>query len=384
MVEWIYSKRIYLKNQIWDGSMGIENGKIVFLEEGYHEGAKNYGNMRIIPGIIDTHNHGCYGWSMMNNPSKQHVLNYLKALTSQGVTSVFPTTFPSSQEIGVESILEAMKEESQGAQIAGIHFEGPYLHRVGEKGVPQPKIDIDLDVVKKIIEACQGHLKVMGHAPELNNSLALISLLKDNHIKAAITHTNADAATAKRAINDGISVATHTGNVMTGIHHRDVGTLGTVLLDDCVMCEAICDGMHLSLDMVQIILKMKGYNRVMMISDCTELSGLKPGVYGDIIVSEDGFVKTDAGRLVGSSQPVLKGIENLVETLQVPLEDVIKMSSYNPAAFYELENKGYLDVEMDGDFVVIDDDYQVIETYVLGKSVYQKDKTQFDINPINI
>ena len=375
-MKWIYSENIYLKDCIFNGSLGIENGKIIEIVNNKHPKAIDYGCNRIIPGIIDTHNHGSYGWSMMEETTKYDVQQFLKAVASQGVTTVFPTTFPEVHQTGVTGILEASEDEIVGAQIGGIHFEGPFLHRVGEKGVPVPKIDIDLDVVRKIIDACQGKLKVIGHAPELANSKAMIDLLLENNIKAAITHTNATSEIAKRAIDDGITVATHTGNVMTGIHHRDVGTLGTVLLDDRVMCEAICDGMHLSLDMVKIILKMKGYDKVMMISDCTELSGLKPGKYGDIIVSEDGFVKTEAGRLVGSSQPVMKGIYNLVEKLNVPLEDVIKMSSYNQAKFYELENKGYLDINMDADLVVIDDDYSVIETYVLGNSVYQKGKTE--------
>jgi len=375
-MEWIYSQHIYLKDRQYSGSIGLENGRIVELYDGIHQDAKRYDDFRIIPGIIDTHNHGSYGWSMMNNPTKEEVQYFLKAIASQGVTSVFPTTFPAYQDIGIYGILEAQRDEIVGAQIAGIHFEGPFLHRVGEKGDPVPKVDIDLDTVKIIIRECQGQLKVMGHAPELENSTEMIQLLVKNGIKAAITHTNANADIAKRAINDGITVATHTGNVMTGIHHRDVGALGTCLLDDRVMCEVICDGMHLSLDMVKLILRVVGTNRVMMISDCTQLSGLKPGEYGDIIVSQDGFVKTKQGRLVGSSQPVLTGIKNLVEILHLPLEEVIKMSSLNPAKFYQLENKGYLDVGMDGDFVVIDDNYSVIETYVLGKSIYQKGITK--------
>lgn len=370
MKQWFYSSYIYLKDEIFDGSMAIEDGKIVAFEKGIHEGAKRYDDKRIIPGIIDTHNHGSYGWSMMEHTSKESVQNFLKAVASQGVTTVFPTTFPSPGEIGVEGIIDAMNDEIVGAQIGGIHFEGPYLHRVGEKGVPVPKIDIDLNVVKEIIDACEGHLKVMGHAPELENSTQMIQLLLDHNVKAAITHTNADATIAKRAFDDGITVSTHTGNVMTGIHHRDVGTLGMVLIDDRIMCEVICDGMHLSLDMVKLIYKTVGANRMMMISDCTELSGLKPGTYGEIIVSADGFVKTKAGRLVGSSQPVLKGIQNLVEELHIPLTEVLKMSSFNQAKFYNLSNKGYLDLHMDADFVVIDDDYKVVDTYVLGHNVY--------------
>lgn len=383
-MKWIYSEKVYLHQGIFNGSIGYEDGKIKQLYEGIHPEAIRYDKKRIIPGIIDTHNHGCYGWSMMDGISTDEVLEFLKAVASQGVTSIFPTTFPQAHEIGVEGIVEASKKAIEGAQIVGIHFEGPYLHRVGENGTPHDDRIIDLKHVQDIIDACEGKLKLMGHAVELEKSDELITLLKEKGVKAAITHTNADSNTAKHAIDQGIEVATHTGNVMTGIHHRDVGALGTVLLDDRVMCEAICDGMHISLDMVKMILKMKGYDKVMMISDCTALSGLKPGVYpsvsdsedGDVIVTEDGFVKTRKGRLVGSSQPVMKGIENLVEKIGIPLEKVLLMSSYNQAKFYQLENKGYLDIDMDADFVVIDDDYSVIETYVLGNKVYQKGVTE--------
>ena len=112
--------------------------------------------------------------------TKEEVNQFLKAVASQGVTTVFPTTFPSVNDIGVKGILEA---DGEGASVGGIHFEGPFLHRVGEKGVPVPKIDIDLDIVSKIIDACEGKLKVMGHAPELANSTEMIHLLLENNDK---------------------------------------------------------------------------------------------------------------------------------------------------------------------------------------------------------
>lgn len=371
-MEWIHSHRIYLKDRLFDGSIGMEKGKILALEKGCHEEAVDYGNRRIIPGLIDTHNHGTYGWSCTDDPSLLEVSGYLKALAAQGTTAVFPTAGANH----CTGIVAAARAKPKGARIVGIHYEGPYLHRVGEKGIPQPAVDIDMAVVRRIVQECQGLLKLMGHAPELKNSDELIDYLVSQGIKAAITHTDGDAELARHAIDRGITVATHTGNVMRGIHHRNIGTLGMCLLDDRVMCEAIMDGMHLSLDMVALMLKTTGTHRMMAVSDCSALSGLKPGTYfhhqQEIIVYPDGFVKTATGRLMGSSQPVLKGLENVVEKLGLDLSEALYMFGANQAAFYGIEGKGWLDIGMDADFVVLEDDYQVVATYVEGQAVYRQ------------
>jgi len=381
------SKRIICEDKIVDGYLIIENGKILAIEEASKNLKEDidFGNNRIIPGIFDTHNHGVQGYSLMGSASQDDIKGYLKGLASQGVTNIFPTC---SIDL-ISKISEMMNEEQDGAKIVGIHSEGPWLNRVGEKGTKTGWPAVDINVAKKMIEDGGGNLKLVALAPEIPGIDKIMEVFLDNNVKVAVAHSDMNYAETKKAIDNGITVATHLCNVMTGLHHRDVGVLGACLLDDRVDCELICDGMHVSLEMIQILLNVKDNNRVMMISDCTPMSGAPVGRYKgfgpgmDIInVDENGFVLSDEGRLCGSSQGVIYGISNLVEKLHMPIEKVVKLSSLNPSRVYGLDStKGSLTVGKDGDFAVITDDYKVIQTYSEGRKVFDKDIDKNIFNP---
>lgn len=382
----IKSKRIVLQNQIMNGYIVVENGIIQSIEP-VNAGLKEDLDVKekmIIPGIIDTHNHGTMGYSLMKDASENEIKKYLKSLTSQGVTSVFPTC-----DISIISKVAALaKQDILGAQIVGIHSEGPWLNRVGEKGIKTGWPKVDAEVAKKMIRDGQGMLKLVAIAPEIPGADQLMNIFKDAGVTLAMAHTDMNYRQANEAVENGISVATHLCNVMTGLHHRDIGTLGASLLNDKVYCELICDGLHVSLPMIQLILKVKNHNQIFMISDCTPLSGAPVGRYKGfgpgmeyINVTEDGFVLSDEGRLCGSSQGVIYGMKNLVNKLGISIVDVAKMSALNIANFYNIKNKGSLDVGNDADFVIIDDDFNVLQTYCRGKKVFDKNEDKDIFNP---
>ncbi|MEG1305302.1 MAG: amidohydrolase family protein, partial [Oscillospiraceae bacterium] len=315
---------------------------------------------------------------------------YLKGVASEGVTLVFPTLF-SALGVGentlevISLIAKVADGEIDGAKIGGIHFEGPYLNRVGEKGTRTEPLKIDVDFVKKIIESAGGKLRLMGLAPELPNSDKLIALLVENGVSAAFTHTDCLSEEAFAAFDKGITVATHLCNVMVGIHHRDVGGLGAAILDERVWCELICDGLHVTNNMIKLILRAKPNDHVMMISDCTGYSGAPVGTYneflggsGTVIVDDKGFVREPGGRLRGSSKPVLYGIKNLTENIGLSMEEALKLSSLNPCKKYGYDaTKGSLKEGKDADFVIIDDGFNALETFVGGKKVFDR-KTEGD------
>lgn len=178
----------------------------------------------------------------------------------------------------------------------------------------------------------------------------------------------------------GITVTTHTANVMSGIHHRRMGGLGACLLSDEVYNELICDGLHVSNEMIELMLRVKNdhLNKVMMVSDSATAAGAPVGTYRmfgfDVHIDERGFCLTDTGRLMGSTVPVIRGIRNLHKNLNMELKDIVRMSSYNPAKVYGAESKGSLEAGKDADFVVVDDDFRVLETYREGKCIYHHEK----------
>lgn len=382
------SRRIYAEHGVVDGYIEIENGIIRRIAKGDCEGARDLGDLRIIPGIFDTHVHGTQGYSLWDDVMEDScdLQGFLKGIASEGVTLVFPTLFSAAGD--GEKALDLLKliadevgKPQNGATVAGIHFEGPYLNRVGEKGTRTEPAKIQPELVQKMIDVTEGKLRLMGVAPELPRAYELIDVLMGGGVNAAITHSDCTAKEAKEAYDRGVSVATHLCNVMVGIHHRDVGGLGAALLDDRVHCELICDGLHVCNDMLKLVIRAKPQDKIMMISDCTGYSGAPAGVYTgfpahceDIIVDEQGFVREPGGRLRGSSKPVLYGIGNLVENVGIEMEQVLRMAALNPAKKYGFsDRKGSLRAGKDADFVIISDDYQALETYVGGRKVYDRE-----------
>ena len=372
----IRCQEIYTESGILDGYLVVENGKVVGLENknAALEADLQVGDKKIIPGIFDTHNHGTMGYAAFKEfgPIQPLIQGYLKGLASQGVTAVFPTFLPKV----FTDIVEGAKANYEGAKIVGIHSEGPYLSRVGENDIDQPYPPVDMAFVAKMVEDSQGLLKLVALAPEIANITEAIHYFVDHGIRVAFAHSDANYQEALASFKEGISVATHTTNVMSGIHHRHMGGLGACLLDEELWCEIICDGLHVSDEMMELMFKVKPYDKYIMVSDNTPMAGAPVGrydlkVYQIVNVDEKGFCLNDTGALCGSSKPVIYGISHLVKALGIPLEICMTMAALNPAIAYGLAStKGSLKVGKDADFVIIDDDFNVCETYVEGKKVY--------------
>ncbi len=388
----LYSKKIVTEQGIIDGYLVFENDKIVDIVRKDVETLKadmDLGDNIVIPGIFDTHNHGYMGYDPSNvERGVDEVKGYCKALASAGVTSIFPTT--DNEEGAFRNVVQAIKEGTDGARILGIHSEGPYLNRVGEKGVDTGHPEIDLKHVQDMIDEGEGYLRLVALAPELEGSKEMIRLLNKNGVRAAFAHSNQTYEEALESFKDGISVITHTANVMAGLHHRNMGGLGAAILNDEVYNELICDGLHVRNEMIDIILRVKrdAFNKVMMISDNVHFGGLKPGRYsagpfGPVNITEEGFCLTDTGRLAGSAKPVLFGMKNLVKNLHLPLEKVCVIASLNPCKVYGFaDRKGSLRVGKDADFVVIDEDFNCLYTFREGRKVYDHDTDTDLANPL--
>lgn len=386
-----HSSRIITEYGTFDGYLVVEGEVITDIVRKSVEELEadvDFGDLTIIPGIVDTHNHGYMGWDPSNRSGTETVLNYCKALGSAGVTSIFPTIVDS--EGAFKIIYEATKKNDDGARIMGIHSEGPYLNRVGEKGIDRGHPDIDLNDIQKIIDDCGGMLRLMALAPELPGSREAIRMLNKQGIRAAYAHSNDTYEEAMEAFKDGISVITHTANVMSGLHHRNMGGLGAAILNDDVFNELICDGLHVRNEMIDIILRVKhnAFDKVLMISDNSHFGGFPAGHYesdfmggGVVTITEEGFCLTDTGRLAGSAKPVLYGMGNLVKNLHLPLETVSRMASLNPCKVYGFaDRKGSLVIGKDADFAVIDDDFNCLYTYREGKKIYDH---QIDTDLLN-
>ncbi|NTW96882.1 MAG: amidohydrolase family protein [Erysipelotrichaceae bacterium] len=381
------SSQIVLENTTKEGYLVVEDGRIIeIIDHVENCDVVDCGDDRILPGIFDTHNHGALGYSLMSGgdplQDKKTVLSYLKGIASQGVTSILPTS-----DIGLFSVIADLSETSEGQQIQGIHSEGPWLNRVGEKGIKTGYAEVSLDTAKKMVRLAKGKLKLVALAPEIPGISEIKDYFLSQGIHVAFAHSDCNYEESMKAFDSGISVSTHTGNVMTGLHHRDIGGLGAALAHPNVECEVICDGKHISLEMIKLYFKVKPIERFMMISDCTPLSGAPIGRYlmfKDMYatITPEGFCLTDTGRLMGSTMPVLYGIRNLVEVLKMPISTVMQMASLNPARKYGIgDKKGSLAVGKDADFFILSADYKIKETYLKGNKIYDAKKDVSLFNP---
>lgn len=379
----LFSRRVYTASGPRSGAIEVREGRIASFEErgDCPPDAIDYGPWRVIPGIVDTHNHGTFGYEASggHGPAEaraESIRAYLRCLAAQGTTGVFATVMRPEEIALVAEVAE--EDPTDGAQLLGIHSEGPWLARVGEKGVRSPWPEPSVETARQMVRDGRGLLRLVALAPEIPGADALVDCFLSGGVVVAAAHSDNDYAGAQRTYARGVSVSTHTGNVMTGMHHRDIGGLGAALTNPDVTCEVICDGMHVSNPMLDIYFRVKSPGRFMMISDSTAFSGAPVGRYRsdlapEIVVTEQGFVLSDTGRIMGSSQPVLYGIGNLVDHVGVPLETCLEMACLNPAEKYGLAGeKGSIEPGKDADLVVVSDDWRALVTYVRGRKVFDR------------
>ncbi len=379
----LQSTRILNDDQIKAGKLLIQEGiiKSVLAYDNPIHVDLDVGDFLIAPGLIDTHTHGFAGWSFTGVITPEEICDLSLKMASFGVTSMLA----SSSFKGYKSVVEAIRNNKLSCKMLGIHAEGPFLSN-NQYGAAKPGTIFPLpDNVRamKMIEEAQGYLKMVTLAPEVEGNLELIDVFHQAGVLVGAGHTDATRAELKKCEGK-IDVFTHTGNAMKGIHHREIGTLGTALLSD-VPCEIIADGMHLCRDMLEMIFRLKPFDQLILISDTTALAGLPVGTYdlpgGKIFVHEDGLVTNEYGRISGSSRPVIHNV-NVLAQMGVSLSDIFRMGSFNPARQLGISNNtGSIAEGKCADLIVLDGNLKVELTMVEGKIVYRKGQAMLDFNP---
>ena len=377
------SRRIVTENGIVDGVIEIEEGKIVRIGPAEGPIDWDFEDQRIIPGIIDIHNHGFGGWSMTDPATCRDVQGFAKAVASVGVTGVLPT----AKEEAFEAIADCTDIPLEGAWIYGVHSEGPFWARGGENTVGEDYPLPDVKEAQRLIDKAKGKMVMMAIAPELPKAYDVIRLLHENGIKVASAHTKAYSGDIHKAMQEvGLDIVTHLCNGMRGIHHRNVGALGQYLLEDNLRYELITDLNHVCKEMIQICLKMQPVEKFCLISDSNYIAGLPTGHYmrynKEMIADEKGLILDLHGRICGSGKWVLYNIGQLVKVVGVLLEDGVRMASLNPAKFLGIDQRtGSLTEGKQADLAVIDDQYQCLMTMVEGRIVYDRNQDKDVFNP---
>ena len=376
----IQSKKIWLADQFVAGQIEIVDGKIVGIYD-YDEKEvdKDYGDNRVLPGFIDIHCHGAYGFD--TNDAKEDGLRYwLRNIVNEGVTALLPTTITQSEEVltnAVANVAKVVEEGYEGAEVLGIHFEGPYLDMVYKGAQPEQHIvKPTIEQFKKYQKAANGLIKYITMATETDEDFALTRYCAENGVVVSIGHSAATYEQAVRAYAYGARSMTHVYNGMTAFNHRANGLVGGAYRIRNMYGEIICDGNHSTLAALNNYFTSKGPNYSIMVSDALMAKGSPVGskfIFGgnEIEIYPDGSAHlTSTGGLAGSTLKLNQGLKILIEESLVPVNTAINSCTINPARCLKVDDhKGAIGVGYDGDLVVLDKDYEVIQTYCKGKEM---------------
>lgn len=331
----------------------------------------------LAPGFIDLHIHGINGHDVMDG-TKEALSTIAKTLAAQGVTGFLATTMSSSDK-AMEKVFEAVLAESaneEGAAILGIHLEGPFIAETKRGAHSISKLP-DIALFNKWQGLAQDAIKIVTLAPELPGALDFIKSITKSGVVASIGHTNATFAEVMEAIQAGCTQATHLYNAMSPIQQREPGAAGALLLTDTIKAELIVDGHHLHPVIIQLTLKIKNKNDLLLVTDSMRAACLGDGEYdlgGQKVYVHDGEARLADGTLAGSTLCMNQAVKNMTGFSRCSLIDAIQMASTNPANVLRLEEKkGSIGVGKEADLVLLSKDLDVLLTMRGGKVIYQRD-----------
>jgi N-acetylglucosamine-6-phosphate deacetylase len=385
----LQSTRVYIINDWLPAQVAISaaSGRI----EGIHPyGTKpvdmDFNDLRIVPGFIDVHTHGAYGFDT-NDGDKAGLRRWLRNIVSEGVTGLLPTTVTQSEEVltralrNVAEVARAQEKEPDsvpGARILGIHLEGPYLDKACKGAQPEAYCEVpDPAQCRRYWDASDRLIRIVTLAIEHDKDYRLTRSLNEMGIVPSLGHSSASYEQAVMAFANGARSVTHVYNGMAPFHHRDPGIVGASLRFHNVYGEIICDGLHSDWAAVHAFFACKGTDCGVMVSDSMRVKGLPAGtraLFGGnrIELYEDGSAHlVDSGKLAGSTLKMHEGLRNLVEKAGVPWQTAINSCTINPARLIGMEDrKGSIRTGKDADLVVLRDDYSVAATFVCGRQYY--------------
>jgi N-acetylglucosamine-6-phosphate deacetylase len=376
----IQSKRVWLANTFSPAQITVTDGKIEYIGP-YDEKTPDvdYGEKRIVPGFIDVHTHGAYGFDT-NDGDEAGLRNWDKLLPiDEGVTSFCPTTITQSPEVldkALANVAKIVDDGYEGAEILGVNFEGPYLDMKYKGAQPEQYIlDANVEQFQHYQKTAKGLIKYIALAPEHDKDLALTRYATQHGVAVAMGHTGATYQQALAGVANGARSMTHVYNGMSPYNHRALGMVGAAFRFRDVYGEIICDGLHSTPDALNNYFTAKGADYSIMISDSLRPKGLPIGVYSsggmDIEVYPDGSAHLKGqSTLAGSTLRINRGLQVLVEKALVPFGAALNACTINPATMLRIQDrKGRLMAGLDADIVVLEDNYDIAQTYVKGRSV---------------
>jgi N-acetylglucosamine-6-phosphate deacetylase len=380
MKNYIVGGDVYVEHKFLKKTIQMEGGKLTLLSpdvapeagaEVWHADGK-----KIVPGFIDIHTHGAAGVDV-NAADAEDFEKICRFAAKNGTTSWLCSILTDTEEQTkrcIDGFLGHRKLEHRGANLLGIHLEGPFLSAEYKGAMPQNLLrKSDISLLREYQDRAEGNIRYMTVSPEVEGVVDDISAMCALGITVAIGHSGADYETSWRAIQNGAKSCTHTFNAMRLLHQHEPAIMGAALESD-IYCEAICDGRHLHPGTVRLLLKIKGLDRVVAITDSIMAAGLTDGRYrlgvNDIVVENGDAKLARSGVRAGSTLTQDIALKNLLSFTGRPLEELIPLLNANPAKLINVfDRKGSIADGKDADLVILDEHNDVADVFVGGRHV---------------
>lgn len=370
---------IYL-DKIEKGSVLVENGKIKEINPSNVNDTEviDAEGLYLSPGFIDVHIHGAGGCDTMDG-TVESINTIAKTIVQHGTTSFTPTTMTVAAEDIRKSmeVIKKLKEEgTEGANVLGAHLEGPFISpkAIGAQN-PNFLLAPSVENYNKIVGDYSDAVVSITMAPEVEGAKELIKYLSDNGVTVSMGHTKATYDEAIEGIKCGACHSTHLYNAMTPFTHREPGVVGATF-DTDITTETISDGIHISYPALRTAYKQKGTDKVLLVSDAMEACGMPDGQYslgGQDVIVKNGAARLLDGTLAGSVLTLDKAVKNIYNNSDYPLNEVVRMATYNGAKHCHVEDhKGLIKEGYDADLILFNEDIEIQKVFVNGKEVYNR------------
>ncbi|MEI8271762.1 MAG: N-acetylglucosamine-6-phosphate deacetylase [Paludibacter sp.] len=373
------------------GSILIEEGKIKAIEKGTVdvEGAEIIdasGNF-ISPGFIDLHTHGAGNHDFMDG-TVEAFIGSAEMHAKHGTTYLLPTTLTSTNELLFETFdlfRKAQSMNTKGAIMGGLHLEGPYF-AYNQRGAQDPRYLRNPDPTEylEILERGKGIISRWSLAPELPGSLAFGAELTKRGIMISMAHTDATFEEAMEAYEYGFHHITHFYSCTAGITRRNTfryaGVIEAGYYHDGITLEVIADGIHVPAPLMKLLYKLKGSEKIMLVTDSMRAAGMGEGesILGSLkggqkVIVEDGVAKLlDKTAFAGSVTTADICVRTFYQQAEVPLIEAVRMMTETPAKVLGIDNhKGSIEIGKDADLVIFDKDIQVKKVFINGELIHE-------------
>ena len=370
----ILNGKVILKDQVIDANVFVSGSKITEISKRQPEDETviDAKGRYVSPGFIDVHSHGRGGSDTMY-PTFDDINTITTASIKTGVTSILPTTMTMSVEdtyAAIKNVAENI-DKVDGSKILGVHMEGPFFNKKYKGAQPEEfMIEPTVENYHALTGEYDWAVKKLSLAPEREGCIPLIEYLVKEGVTVSIGHTDATYDQAVAGINAGATSGTHTYNAMTPLTHRNPGVVGAIMSHDQVYAELILDGIHVSFPAAKVLLKAKGLDKVMLITDSIEASGLPDGQYklgNQPVYVKDNAARLKDGTLAGNILALNDAVKNAYKNLDLTIYEAVNLASYNPAKNLNLIDLGEIAVNKTADIIMFDDDIRVDFAMVDGK-----------------